>query len=85
MELTLPITDHVILLRSESFNLYLVKGETNAIIEGGISALTYPLLNHLNQLNVPPESIRYLVILHAHFDHIWKPSILPSFVGAIME
>ncbi len=70
MELPLPITDHVILLGSESFNLYLVTGETNAIIEGGISALTYPLLNHLNQLNVPLESIRYLIILHAHFDHM---------------
>lgn len=70
MQLPAQITDHVALLGSELFNLYLVRGETNAIIEGGVSAITYPFLDHLNQLGVPPESISYLVILHSHFDHM---------------
>lgn len=70
MDLPFRVSDHVTLLGSELFNLYLVRGETNAIIEGGISAFTYPFLNQLNQLNVPPESISHLVILHSHFDHM---------------
>ena len=61
---------NITLLGSELFNLYLVKGETCAIIEGGVSGITYPFLDQLSQLNVPPETISYLVILHSHFDHM---------------
>jgi glyoxylase-like metal-dependent hydrolase (beta-lactamase superfamily II) len=57
-------------LGSELFNLYLVKGETYAIVEGGVSGITYPFLDQLSLLNVPPESISHLVILHSHFDHM---------------
>jgi len=70
VQLPLQITDHVTLLGSEFFNLYLVGGETNAIIEGGVSGVAYPFLNHLSQLGVPPESISHLIILHSHFDHM---------------
>lgn len=70
MQLPLNITDCITLLGSELFNLYLVRGETNAIIEGGVSAVAYPFLNQLNQLDVSPESISHLVILHSHFDHM---------------
>lgn len=70
MQLLLNITDRVTLLGSELFNLYLVRGETNAIIEGGVSAVAYPFLNQLNQLDVSPESISHLIILHSHFDHM---------------
>jgi glyoxylase-like metal-dependent hydrolase (beta-lactamase superfamily II) len=64
------LKDNVTLLGSEMFNLYLIKGETNAIIEGGVSGITYSFLGQLEQLDVPPESITYLVILHSHFDHM---------------
>src|SRR4030043_1452834 len=70
MPIPLQVSDHVPLLGSELFNLYLVRGETNAIIEGGISAVAYPLLSQLNQLDVSPESISHLIILHSHFDHM---------------
>ncbi len=62
----------------ELFNLYLVKGDTYAVVEGGVSALTYPFLEQLNQLNVPPESISHLVILHSHFDHMM---VFPTLKG----
>jgi len=78
VQLPLQITDHVTLLGSELFNLYLVRGETNAIIEGGVSAVAYPFLNQLNQLEVSPESISHLVILHSHFDHIMVFPLLIS-------
>ena len=63
---------------SELFNLYLVKGETYAIVEGGVSGITYPFLEQLSQLNVPPEAISHLVILHSHFDHMM---VFPTLKG----
>jgi glyoxylase-like metal-dependent hydrolase (beta-lactamase superfamily II) len=70
MHLPFRVTDSITLLGSELFNLYLVKGETYAIVEGGVSSITYPFLEQLSQLNVPPEAISHLIILHSHFDHM---------------
>jgi len=70
MLLPFPVTKNITLLGSELFNLYLIKGETYAIIEGGVSGITYPFLTQLKQLDVPPEDISHLVILHSHFDHM---------------
>lgn len=78
MPLPFQVTKNITLLGSELFNLYLVKGETYVIIEGGVSGVTYPLLEQLSQLNVPPESISHLVILHSHFDHMM---VFPTLKG----
>ena len=78
MYLPFQVTKNITLLGSELFNLYLVKGETHAIIEGGVSALTYPFLEQLSQLDVPPESISHLIILHSHFDHMM---VFPTLKG----
>jgi glyoxylase-like metal-dependent hydrolase (beta-lactamase superfamily II) len=64
------IKKNVTLLGTEHFNLYLIKGETYAIMEGGISGITYSFLAQLAQLNVLPEAISHLIILHSHFDHM---------------
>jgi glyoxylase-like metal-dependent hydrolase (beta-lactamase superfamily II) len=79
---TLPVelTKNITLLGTEFFSLYLVKGETYAIIEGGVSGVTYSFLNQLAQLGVPLESISYLVILHSHFDHMMVfPTLLEKY------
>jgi len=78
MRLPFQVTNNITLLGSELFNLYLVKGETYAIVEGGISGITYPFLEQLSQLNVPPEAISHLVILHSHFDHMM---VFPTLKG----
>jgi glyoxylase-like metal-dependent hydrolase (beta-lactamase superfamily II) len=70
------LTQNISLLGTEHFNLYLIKGETYAIMEGGVSGITFPFLNQLNQLNIPPEAITHLIILHAHFDHMMVFPIL---------
>jgi len=76
--LPFQVTKNITLLGSELFNLYLVKGDTYAIVEGGVSGITYPFLEQLTQLNVPPETISHLVILHSHFDHMM---VFPTFKG----
>jgi glyoxylase-like metal-dependent hydrolase (beta-lactamase superfamily II) len=78
MYLPFQVTNNITLLGSELFNLYLVKGETYAIVEGGVSGITYPFLEQLTQLNVPPEAISHLVILHSHFDHMM---VFPTLKG----
>ncbi len=78
MSLPFQVTKNITLLGSELFSLYLVKGETYAIVEGGVSGITYPLLEQLSQLNVPPEAISHLVILHSHFDHMM---VFPTLKG----
>src|SRR4030042_764971 len=78
MHLPFQVTKNIPLLGSELFNLYLIKGETYAIVEGGVSGITYPFLEQLSQLNVPPEAISHLVILHSHFDHMM---VFPTLKG----
>lgn len=78
MQLPFPVTKNITLLGSELFNLYLVKGETYAIIEGAVSGITYPFLQQLKQLEIPPEAISHLVILHSHFDHMM---VFPTLKG----
>jgi glyoxylase-like metal-dependent hydrolase (beta-lactamase superfamily II) len=78
VHLPFQVTKNITLLGSELFNLYLVKGETYAIVEGGVSGITYPFLDQLDQLNVPPEAISHLVILHSHFDHMM---VFPTLKG----
>jgi len=78
MRLPFQVTENITLLGSELFNLYLVKGETYAIIEGGVSGVTYPFLEQLGQLNVPFEAISHLIILHSHFDHMM---VFPTLKG----
>jgi glyoxylase-like metal-dependent hydrolase (beta-lactamase superfamily II) len=78
MQLPFQVTKNITLLGSELFNLYLVKGETYAIVEGGVSGITYPFLEQLSQLNVPPEAISHLIILHSHFDHMM---VFPTLKG----
>jgi glyoxylase-like metal-dependent hydrolase (beta-lactamase superfamily II) len=76
MRLPFQVTKNITLLGSELFNLYLVKGETYAIIEGGVSGIAYLFLQQLSQLNVSPEAISHLVILHSHFDHMMAFPVL---------
>jgi len=78
MNLPFQVTKKITLLGSELFNLYLVKGETYAIVEGAVSGVTYPFFEQLKQLNVPLEAIFHLVILHSHFDHMM---VFPTLKG----
>jgi glyoxylase-like metal-dependent hydrolase (beta-lactamase superfamily II) len=78
MPIPFQVTKNITLLGSEFFNLYLAKGESYAIIEGGVSGITYPFLEQLKQLDVPPEAISHLIILHSHFDHMM---VFPTLKG----
>jgi glyoxylase-like metal-dependent hydrolase (beta-lactamase superfamily II) len=66
----IQISDRVYLLGSSEFNIYLVRGEKCALIEGGVSTQFPSLLKQLQYLEISPWDIKYLIVLHSHADHI---------------
>jgi len=68
--LPIQISDRVCLLGSSEFNIYLVRGEKCALIEGGVSTQLPFLLKQLEYLKISPRDIDYLIVLHSHADHI---------------
>jgi glyoxylase-like metal-dependent hydrolase (beta-lactamase superfamily II) len=68
--LPIKISDRVYLLGSHEFNIYLVRGEKCALIEGGVSTQFPFLLKQLGYLKISPRDIDYLIVLHSHADHI---------------
>jgi glyoxylase-like metal-dependent hydrolase (beta-lactamase superfamily II) len=66
----MQISDRVCLLGSNEFNIYLVRGEKCALIEGGVSTQFPFLLKQLEYLKISLRDIDYLIVLHSHADHI---------------
>jgi glyoxylase-like metal-dependent hydrolase (beta-lactamase superfamily II) len=64
------IAEGLYLLGSKQNLMYLVRGRENMIIGGGMSWIVPYLEEQLASLNIGPDDIKYLVIQHAHFDHI---------------
>jgi 2-aminobenzoylacetyl-CoA thioesterase len=64
------IAEGLYLLGSQQNLMYLVRGEENMIIGGGMSWIAPYLDEQLDELKIGPGDIRYLVIQHAHFDHV---------------
>ena len=66
-----PINESLLMLGTNEYPLYLIKGKTqNAIFEGGTAAMAPLVQQQLRQLDIAPESVRQLVITHAHPDHV---------------
>jgi glyoxylase-like metal-dependent hydrolase (beta-lactamase superfamily II) len=66
-----PVTDRILLLGREESCLYLIKGkDAYAILGGGMAYAAPEVLEQLSRYNVDESMVRYLVIHHAHFDHV---------------
>jgi glyoxylase-like metal-dependent hydrolase (beta-lactamase superfamily II) len=63
------ITDRILLLGREESNVYLLKGEENAIVGGGMITIVPDILDQLDTFGIEESSITKLLILHTHFDH----------------
>ncbi|MBE3589181.1 MAG: MBL fold metallo-hydrolase [Thermoanaerobacteraceae bacterium] len=57
-------------LGNRHFFSFLVTGETHALIEMGVSATAPLVAGQLAALGVDPQKVAYLVVPHAHFDHL---------------
>jgi len=64
------ITERIEFLGRSELCSYLVKGDTYALLGGAMAHVIPDVLTQLNNLEVDLERIRYLVILHSHYDHL---------------
>ena len=64
------IEDSVIILGTQHFKSYLIKGERYALIEAGISCSASLVLQQFNNLGLDPRKLEYILIMHAHPDHV---------------
>ena len=63
------VNDRIKILGTPFIPIYLIKGESYALIEGGIKVL-YPLVKkQLEAHRVSPDEISNLILLHSHIDH----------------
>ncbi len=58
------------------FRTYLVCGECCALVEGGVTSSATQVIRQIAELGIEPERIQYLVIMHAHHDHMCGVPIL---------
>ncbi|HEX3031373.1 MAG TPA: MBL fold metallo-hydrolase [Bacillota bacterium] len=72
MERNFPnkLSQRVWVLGNHFFHTYLVKGEGCALIEAGIATSADQVIQQTAVLGIEPEQVAYLVIMHAHFDHV---------------
>lgn len=63
------LTEHVKLFGNGYFNYYLVGDEEAALIECGTSAGASIFARQWESLDPKPD-VKYIVILHSHFDHV---------------
>jgi glyoxylase-like metal-dependent hydrolase (beta-lactamase superfamily II) len=69
-EIPRVLTDRLIVLGHDLFLTYLVKGNPCTLLDLGVSA-TVPLIERqLDELGFKKQDIGYLVVLHAHWDHV---------------
>jgi glyoxylase-like metal-dependent hydrolase (beta-lactamase superfamily II) len=73
------LADNLWMLGTSAYPLYLVRGEREAaLFEGGIGAMGKMLGEQLQQLGIPGESIKQVVVTHAHPDHVMAVPIFRS-------
>ncbi len=65
------VTDNLFMLGTNEYPVYLFKGDREgAVFEGGISAVGPLVREQVRQLEVAPESVKLVIVTHAHPDHV---------------
>ncbi len=63
------ISDHILPLGSRNIRMYLVRGESFALLGGGVPWMVQRLETQLDEHGIDRSRIRCLVISHVHHDH----------------
>jgi len=64
------VTESIEFLGRPELCSYLVKGDTYALLGGAMAHVVPDVLTQLDSLEIDLERIKYLVILHSHYDHL---------------
>jgi len=77
------IHDSFTILGTQHFPSYLIKGDRYALIETGISCSAALAIQQFHDLGLDPRLVEYLLIMHAHPDHVTGvPFLLEAFPKA---
>ncbi len=63
------INDHIDYLGTYELCFYLVRGKMGMIVGGGMIHAEPALEKQFSAIDFEPESVRYIVVTHSHFDH----------------
>jgi 2-aminobenzoylacetyl-CoA thioesterase len=77
------ITENLWMLGSNLYPLYLIRdAQEAAIFEGGVGAMGKLLAEQLRQLDIAAETVKQVVVTHAHPDHVMAvPAFRAMFPG----
>ena len=71
------VTESLWMLGSNEYPLYLVRGEEEAaIFEGGVGSMGPLVLEQMEKLTIERDTVKQLVIPHAHPDHVMAVPLL---------
>ncbi|MGZ3535169.1 MAG: MBL fold metallo-hydrolase [Thermodesulfobacteriota bacterium] len=71
------VRDGIWFLGREESGVYLLEGKNDSmIVSGGMSYIVPDLLQQFKQFDIDGRRIKYILILHSHFDHV---GIVPFF------
>jgi len=78
------ITPHLVMLGTNEYPLFLVKGEREGVLfEGGVGAMGPLVLEQTQRLGIGRDFVRQVVVTHAHPDHVMAvPMLREAFPGA---
>ncbi len=75
--------DSLIVLGTQHFPSFLIKGDRYALIETGISCSAVLAIQQFQDLGLDPCRVEYLLVMHAHPDHVTGiPYLLEAFPEA---
>jgi glyoxylase-like metal-dependent hydrolase (beta-lactamase superfamily II) len=63
------INEHIDYLGTYELCFYLVRGAVGMLVGAGMIHAQPALEEQLSRLDVKPETVRYIVVTHSHFDH----------------
>ncbi len=77
------ITDRLWMLGTNAYPLFLYRGDEGAtLFEGGVGAMGPLLLEQLDKLGIAGDSVKQVVVTHAHPDHVMAvPLFRQAFPG----
>ena len=77
------VTDRLLMLGTNQYPLFLFRGESSGtLFEGGVGAMGPLLLDQLEELAIARDSVKQVVITHAHPDHVMAvPLFRQAFPG----
>ena len=70
------VAEHIAPLGSRDIRMYLIRGQSYALLGGGVPWVVQRLETQLAKYDIDCSLIRYLVISHVHHDHCGAVSYL---------